>query len=65
MVKTQIQLPDDLYQRVNQLAKQKEWSLARNASAGERNCFSSSIPRRSLFGSRGLRQNLAAWVGKD
>jgi hypothetical protein len=28
MVKTQIQLPDDLYARVKQLAKQKEWSLA-------------------------------------
>jgi hypothetical protein len=28
MVKTQIQLPDELYQRVKQLAEQKEWSLA-------------------------------------
>jgi hypothetical protein len=34
MVKTQIQLPDDLYQRVNQLAKQKEWSLAETLRRG-------------------------------
>ena len=46
------------------------WQNRRNGRwrkrfAGERNCFSSSIPRRNLSGSRGLRQNLAAWVGKD
>jgi hypothetical protein len=28
MVKTQIQLPDELYERVKRLAKRKEWSLA-------------------------------------
>ena len=28
MVKTQIQLPDELYERVKNLAKRKEWSLA-------------------------------------
>lgn len=34
MVKTQIQLPDDLYERVKQLAKQKEWSLAETLRRG-------------------------------
>jgi hypothetical protein len=34
MVKTQIQLPDDLYARVKQLAKQKEWSLAETLRRG-------------------------------
>ena len=28
MVRTQIQLPNDLYRRVKRLAKEKEWSLA-------------------------------------
>ncbi len=28
MVKTQIQLPDDLYRRVKAFAAQREWSLA-------------------------------------
>jgi hypothetical protein len=28
MVKTQIQLPDDLYRRVKRLAERKEWSMA-------------------------------------
>jgi len=28
MVKTQIQMPDDLYARVKELADKKEWSLA-------------------------------------
>ena len=28
MIKTQIQLPNELYARVKQLAKRKEWSLA-------------------------------------
>jgi hypothetical protein len=34
MVKTQIQLPDDLYESVKQLAKQKEWSLAETLRRG-------------------------------
>jgi hypothetical protein len=34
MVKTQIQLPNDLYERVKQLAKQKEWSLAETLRRG-------------------------------
>ena len=34
MVKTQIQLPDDLYARVKQLAKRKEWSLAETLRRG-------------------------------
>jgi hypothetical protein len=28
MVKTQIQMPDDLYARIKELAEKKEWSLA-------------------------------------
>ena len=28
MIKTQIQIPDDLYQNLKRLAKAKEWSLA-------------------------------------
>jgi hypothetical protein len=28
MVKTQIQMPDDLYARIKELADKKEWSLA-------------------------------------
>lgn len=28
MIKTQIQLPDDLYRRVKRLAESQEWSLA-------------------------------------
>ena len=28
MVKTQIQIPDDLYRDLKRLAKRKEWSLA-------------------------------------
>lgn len=28
MIKTQIQLPDDLYRRVKAFAEQREWSLA-------------------------------------
>lgn len=28
MIKTQIQLPDDLYRRVKDFAAQREWSLA-------------------------------------
>jgi hypothetical protein len=34
MVKTQIQLPNELYERVKQLAKQKEWSLAETLRRG-------------------------------
>ncbi|MFM8378842.1 MAG: ribbon-helix-helix protein, CopG family, partial [Planctomycetia bacterium] len=28
MIKTQIQIPDDLYRRVKRLAESQEWSLA-------------------------------------
>jgi hypothetical protein len=34
MVKTQIQLPDDLYESVKQLAKRKQWSLAETLRRG-------------------------------
>ena|SRR6516164_9910343 len=34
MIKTQIQLPDELYERVKLLAKQKEWSLAETLRRG-------------------------------
>lgn len=34
MVKTQIQLPDELYARVKTLAEQKEWSLAETLRRG-------------------------------
>jgi len=28
MIKTQVQIPDELYQKAKQLAKEREWSLA-------------------------------------
>jgi hypothetical protein len=28
MIKTQVQIPDELYQRAKQIAKEREWSLA-------------------------------------
>jgi len=34
MVKTQIQVPDDLYGRIKQLAAQQEWSLAETLRRG-------------------------------
>ena len=48
MVKTQIQLPDDLYQRVNQLAKQKEWSLAETLRRGAELLFQQYPPPQSV-----------------
>jgi hypothetical protein len=34
MVKTQIQIPDDLYRDLKRLAKRKEWSLAETLRRG-------------------------------
>ena len=34
MIKTQIQIPDDLYWRVKKLAAQREWSFAEVARRG-------------------------------
>ena len=34
MVKTQIQLPDDLYRELKQLARAKQWSLAETLRRG-------------------------------
>ena len=34
MVKTQIQIPDDLYRRVKRLAEAQEWSLAETLRRG-------------------------------
>ncbi len=34
MIKTQLQVPDDLYGRIKQLAAQQEWSLAETLRRG-------------------------------
>jgi hypothetical protein len=34
MIKTQIQIPDDLYRELKHLAKRKEWSLAETLRRG-------------------------------
>ena len=34
MIKTQVQLPDDLYRDLKELAKRKEWSLAETLRRG-------------------------------
>jgi len=34
MVRTQVQLPDELYQRLKNYAKQREWSLAETLRRG-------------------------------
>ncbi len=34
MIKTQIQIPDDLYHNLKRLAKRKEWSLAETLRRG-------------------------------
>jgi len=64
MVKIQIQLPDDLYERVKQLAKQKGMVRGGNAAPGS-GASPSSIPRPNLSNSPGRHRSLAAWVGKD
>ena len=45
MTKTQIQIPEELFQEIRTFAKQREWSLAETFRRWEPSCCSKSIPR--------------------
>ena len=52
MVKTQIQIPDELYRRVKRLAEAQEWTLAETLRRGAE----------LLLASRPLPPNSGAWT---